>query len=955
MRDLRDDLLGISVYYQNVRGLRTKLRKLELSVLACDYHVILLTESGLHDGISNSELGLNGFSVFRCDRNVNTSLCSRLGGVLAAVNSAFSVKQVESGITNVEHLFLSLNIKNIKILIGLVYIPPRSTRDVYDDFSLAVSRVLLESVYDHVYICGDFNLPGIQWISDQYGSTAVGPITFQTECISDVCATFNLFQANNVANFKGGFLDLILTRDDALIPVLAEEVLLDCDAYHPALNFFIPVKTEAVEFMQYNYYCFNFSQANFVGINDYLGSIDWSEILNFDCVNAALDVFYSVIFGALEIFVPKRVIKNRKFPLWFSNELKSLVFEKKRAHRNFKSSNLPVHYEKFVDLRKRCKILTEKCHIDYIKGLENSFISDSSEFWKYVRKKNSSTELPKSMMYGNVSSEDPLEIVEFFARFFSTVYCDPIVADRENCCSFLDNINCDIPLNISLSDILAAIDRLNVKLGCGPDDLPAILLIKCKFVFARILYILYNLSISSGRYPEAWKQSYVFPIFKSGDKSNIENYRPISKVSICAKVLESIIADKLSYFLKDIIIDNQHGFVTGRSTVSNLICFVQDVFGALENRCQLDAIYTDFSKAFDRVDHVIMMEKLRALGIRDPLLSWFRSFLSNRKQFVKVKNCTSSEIAVLSGVPQGSHLSPYLFNCFINDIGTNFKFCNFLLYADDLKLYRSISSIEDCYKIQQDLNNLSDWCNLNSLCLNLSKCHVMSFYRLKSLISFDYGVGERVLDHVGTVKDLGVTLDSALTFNDHINITCNRGLKLLGFLNRSLSDFHNVNCFKSLYCSFIRSVLEYACPVWSPYYGIHIQRLERVQKKFLRLISYKLSIPVENIDYDYLLKFLSIDTLYNRRILLDLCYLFKLLNNKIDCSRLRDSVSFHSPARDTRLSVIFSIPYHRTNYGFYSPLSRMCREANCHICNVNLFSQSFYEFRNTLRSTLKNG
>lgn len=161
---------------------------------------------------------------------------------------------------------------------------------------------------------------------------------------------------------------------------------------------------------------------------------------------------------------------------------------------------------------------------------------------------------------------------------------------------------------------------------------------------------------------------YVTPIFKEGDKSDIKNYRAISKTSLISKIFESIVADKITPLFKHLIMIEQHGFVRSRSTISNLLCYEQYLLEAFEMGYQVDSIYTDFSKAFDRVDHDILLRKLETMGVFGMLLDWFRSNITGRKQAIKIKNYVSSQIDVTSGVAQGGHLSAFLFNCFINDV-----------------------------------------------------------------------------------------------------------------------------------------------------------------------------------------------------------------------------------------------------------------------------------------------
>ena len=225
---------------------------------------------------------------------------------------------------------------------------------------------------------------------------------------------------------------------------------------------------------------------------------------------------------------------------------------------------------------------------------------------------------------------------------------------------------------------------------------------------------------------------------KGGNKCDIRNYRPICIQNVMPKLFEGIIACKLSSSFKNILIAEQHGFMPGRSTSTNLLEYQHYLINSIEKERQVDVIYTDFRKAFDSVSHSILLSKLDAFGIRSTAFSWLSSFLSGRFLRVKYKDCYSSRFLASSGVPQGSHLGPLLFNLFINDIGEVFVHSKFLLYADDLKIFLSIGNRDDALLLQHDLDRLSEWSDTNKLDFNLSKCNIVRFNRKRDVIIFYY-------------------------------------------------------------------------------------------------------------------------------------------------------------------------------------------------------------------------
>lgn len=259
------------------------------------------------------------------------------------------------------------------------------------------------------------------------------------------------------------------------------------------------------------------------------------------------------------------------------------------------------------------------------------------------------------------------------------------------------------------------------------------------------LFYIFNSSLKTGYFPQIWKEGIIVPIYKKYDKSNIRNYRPIIILNVIPKLFKSIFYDGMSSAFESIIIEQQHGFRRGRSTITNLCVYTQYLTAALESGMQVDAVYTDFSKAFDKVNHSVLLSKLEAYGVSGMTLQWLSSYLRDRTLVVKIKGQLSNKIFPTSGVPQGSHLGPLLFIIFINDIKNYIKSCEFICYADDLKLYREIKSIDDMLMLQDDLESLYDWSVINKLPLNFEKCETITFTKKRKTMNYYYNINGTVL------------------------------------------------------------------------------------------------------------------------------------------------------------------------------------------------------------------
>lgn len=473
---------------------------------------------------------------------------------------------------------------------------------------------------------------------------------------------------------------------------------------------------------------------------------------------------------------------------------------------------------------------------------------------------------------------------------------------------------------------------------------------------SRILWILFNLSLSTGIFPSKWKSSIVTPIYKSGNKSHIVNYRPISIQNVMPKILDNIVADKLLTLTKNIIINEQHGFIPGRSALTNLTVFSTYIVNEFENGHQIDVIYTDLRKAFDTVNHDILINKLFSIGITGNMLTWLSSYLRDRTQSIKYRNTYSRKIIVPSGVPQGSHLGPILFAIFINDIALVLKHCRFLLYADDLKLFLKIESPTDAFNLQQDINNLNNWCDSNHIFLNIQKCKIMRFHRNNMPALYRYSIDGTILNEVFVMRDLGIIFTPNLSFVEHYKHIIFSASKALGLITRMSANFSNPTTFRILYTALVLPHLEYCSPIWNPYQRTYVDSIERIQHRFLRFISHKLNqpIPITSHNYDSLLASLGFLTLEQRRLVADVTFVYKVMNNHVNCPDIVEYFKFNAPPKTLRKLPLFHTPICRTNYAYYSCINRICRHVNAISHLFDLFCDSLTEFKTHIRNVIRN-
>jgi len=389
-------------------------------------------------------------------------------------------------------------------------------------------------------------------------------------------------------------------------------------------------------------------------------------------------------------------------------------------------------------------------------------------------------------------------------------------------------------LTITLKGVEKLLANINTSKAIGPDMISNIILKTCAHQLAPGLTAIYQTSINSGQLPSDWCNAFVTPIFKKGNVHLPENYRPVSLTCVCCKLLEHIICRHILTHLENnnILTSLQHGFRSGYSCETQLITTIQDLIQKNDMGHQIDMIILDFSKAFDMVPHLKLMDKLENYGVDGHLHKWIYHFLSQRHMQIVVEGDHSEPVTVDSGVPQGTVMGPLLFLCYINDLPDAVK-SQVRLFADDSLLYRTIKTRKDHEVLQADLAALEDWANKWGMKFNATKCYVMSINQKSSNF---YTLCNYILQQVKENPYLGLTITEDLKWDQHITNIVKKANSALWFLKRNLKHCPQ-QCRRSAYLSLVRSTLEYSSSVWDPYLKKNINRLEKVQRQAARFVS----------------------------------------------------------------------------------------------------------------------
>ncbi|XP_055527618.1 uncharacterized protein LOC129720197 [Wyeomyia smithii] len=514
----------------------------------------------------------------------------------------------------------------------------------------------------------------------------------------------------------------------------------------------------------------------------------------------------------------------------------------------------------------------------YVQRKENDMKRNPKSFWSFMNEKRKTNGLPSTVFLGTKVAESHEEICNFFAAHFSGVFsAEP--ANEQFINLALGSVPRDV-IDITTflfteDEVRTAIRKLKSSVAAVPDGIPSIVLKLCAESIATPLTIIFNVSLSQAKFPEI--RSYISPA--------------------------------------------QHGFFKGRSIDTNLAESSSLCIEAMEDGNQIDTIYTDLKAAFDRVDHQLLLTKIERLGASPHFVKWLGSYLINRKLNIKLGSTFSYSFTNSSGVPQGSNLGPSLYSIFFNDVLLYLPPGCKLAYDDDLKIFVIVESVEDCIELQRLIKMFEKWCMWNQLMISVQKCCVISFTRKKSAIEWAYEINGRPVVRVSVVRDLGVLLDSQLSFRDHHSNIIAKANRNLGFIIRAAKNFRDPYCLRLLFYALVRSVLETASIIWSPYINCWATRIEAIQSRFLKFALRLLpwSNPTNLPPYEDRCRLLNMETLQCQRNSATALFAAKLLLGNIDSPNLLEQINLNVPCTDTqkpraRLPTKNSGPQRPTQY-----------------------------------------
>ena len=577
----------------------------------------------------------------------------------------------------------------------------------------------------------------------------------------------------------------------------------------------------------------------------------WQSVENITDPNVAWNAWRNMFLNICDLHAPfrRKKVRNSNSP-WLTPHLKKLMFERDKAKKLASRAGCSETWMHFKALRNKVNIAIKKAKVEYYNSFFKNNQGNIKNTWKGINtifgKIPQSTRI-HSLKIGDTIYTTPDEISNRLNHHFCSV--GPILANEipPTDSKFTDYI-LPLPHVFSLTKtsndiVLKLIQSLPLNKASGLDGISAKLLKEAGPIVSASLTYIINRSLTTGIFSNDWKVARVTPIYKDDIKTNPNNYRPISVLPIVSKFIERIVFNQLYAFLMrhDLLADAQSGFRPCHSTLTALLDITNDWFSNMDNGLLNGVLFLDLKKAFDTVDHEILLNKLNFYGVDSISLKWFQSYLTDRKQRTYVNGSLSDYGSTVCGVPQGSILGPLLFLIYINDLPPSGLSSTPRLYADDTCLTLSSHDPTDLQiKLNSDLNKVQSWLQANKLSLNVKKTKYSIIATQYKVAHLDHQPDVRInghsVDRVRTHRYLGVEINDTLTWHSQIDQIVKKVSAGLAILKRARALVPR-DTFINMYNALVVPYFDYCSPVWGCIGKCQSERLQKLQNRAARIIT----------------------------------------------------------------------------------------------------------------------
>ncbi|XP_032237538.2 uncharacterized protein LOC116618187 [Nematostella vectensis] len=828
-----------SLVYSNIRSIQHKIDELQTVVNLNRPQIVCITESWLHPDIPDAAVNLPGFSCFRRDRTHTSG-----GGVCVYVDSNISCTRLSDYESqDIESIWIDARPRRLprkisRILLGSVY-HSTSCDEVENCRLLEHLQSNTESfLRNHpeglVLICGDFN-----------------PTSTRFSVVATKRAT-GLSQIVKVLTRDTGILDWCLTNmPNSFAPVCQLPKIGRSDHYTLLIA---PILRSLKPRAKTTIWKRDLRPSKIRDFGCWITQQRWTEVFDKQLVSEKFQAFSDVLYMAVDKYLPLRKISicSSDKP-WVSNKLKYLVSKRQKALHQF-GNDSPQFKMYRNSVQEECKKSKASYYKTKVAKLKNTNVK---RWWKEVKglsgDSGSSRDWSQQMLCDDIPTTS--DLATRFNNFLGslTAHFEPLPPQAPG--SFYQ-----VPDDLLIDNRHAyqALRQVKTNKSSGPDPIPARIWNTFAIELAPVVCDLYNASLIQGYVPAPLKQSEISPIPKCPRPKVVEDdLRPIALTSQLAKVLEGFTLQPLFHQVLHQL-DWLQFAVAGKSTTEALVYVMHIIFEALDKGdCWVRLFFSDFSKGFDLVDHNVLIAEMSHLGVHECIIRWVSSFVSNRSQYVKIRDSRSHVISPKGGIPQGTRLAPLLFAILVNRLARDWQYR--IKYVDDATVFEIVPRNSPSY-LPFVANDINSYALARNMRLNAKKCKEMAmcFLTYNSTELAPMLINGCVIERVDCYKLLGVHITSDFSWNTHCDAIVKKATKRLYAIRALKKSGLSSNDLIQVYCSTMRPVLEYASPVWSALPEYLVELVESVQKKVLRIVF-------PNLSYHEALSHAKLETLCQRR------------------------------------------------------------------------------------------